>query len=155
MIPTRIEREILIEAPVDVVWGAVTEPDQITRWFTDAADIDLRPGGEGTLTWEGRARTQPTTAHISVQTVEPPHTFAFRWAHPVGAEARKDNSLLVEFTLAPEGENTRLRVVETGLDEIEWSDEQKSTYADEHNSGWGTHLPNLRAYASRQPNRRS
>jgi len=50
---------------------------------------------------------------------------------------------------------TRLRVVETGLDEIEWPDEQKSKYAEEHNSGWGTHLSNLRAYASRQPNRRS
>src|SRR2546421_12905677 len=115
MTPSRIERDILIEAPVEVVWRAVTEPDQISRWFTDAAVIDVREGGEGKLTWNDRATTKPTIARISVVTVAPPRTFSFRWAHPEGVEARKDNSVLVEFTLLPDGEDTPLRVVETGL----------------------------------------
>jgi uncharacterized protein YndB with AHSA1/START domain len=41
----RIEREILIEAPVDVVWGIVTDPDQIGRWWGDAPELDADPGG--------------------------------------------------------------------------------------------------------------
>ena len=28
-----IEREIMIEAPVKVVWRTITEPDQISQWF--------------------------------------------------------------------------------------------------------------------------
>lgn len=40
MIPSVIEREVLIEAPVEVVWRTVTEPGQISRWFSDAAEID-------------------------------------------------------------------------------------------------------------------
>jgi uncharacterized protein YndB with AHSA1/START domain len=151
MIPNHIERDILIEAPVDVVWRTVTEPDQISSWFSDAAEVDLRAGGGGTLTWGERATIEPMTVRISVETVEPPHTFSFRWLHPEGVEAREGNSLLVEFTLVPEGERTRLRVVETGLVAYGMPDEQKATYADEHGKGWEVHLAALRTYVSRQP----
>jgi uncharacterized protein YndB with AHSA1/START domain len=150
VIPNQIERDILIEAPVEVVWRTVTEPDQITSWFSDAAEIDAREGGEGTLTWSGRATSKPMTVRISVETVEPPHTFSFRWLHPEGVEAREDNSLLVEFSLTPEGEHTRLRVVETGLAAHQMPDEQKATYADEHGRGWETHLAALRTHVARQ-----
>ena len=34
-----IEREILIEAPVEVVWRAITEPDQISQWFADRVEL--------------------------------------------------------------------------------------------------------------------
>ena len=112
----RIEREILIEAPVDVVWGVVTEPEQIKRWFTDAADLDVRPGGNGTLRWDAKATNDPATAHLRVEAVEPPHRFAFRWDFPEDAEPGPDNSLLVEFTLVAEGDSTRLRLVESGFD---------------------------------------
>jgi uncharacterized protein YndB with AHSA1/START domain len=149
MIPS-IERDILIEAPVDVVWRAVTEPSQISSWFSDAAEVDLRAGGEGTLTWTDRATNKPATACITVQTIEPPHTFAFRWAYAEGVQPREGNSLLVEFTLTPEGENTRLRVIESGLQEMDWAEEQKATYADEHTQGWISHLSDLDAYVAQK-----
>src|SRR5262245_43405832 len=61
MVADRIEREILIEAPVEVVWEVVTRPDQIRRWWSDEAEVDLRPGGAGTLTWNLRATNQRAT----------------------------------------------------------------------------------------------
>src|SRR3977135_289260 len=105
MVADSIEREILVEAPVDVVWGVVTEPNQISRWFSDSAEIDLRPGGEGTLIFG--AGDERAIIRIVVQSSEPPHTFSFRWisppapvgVQPVGADAGEGNSLLVEFTL--------------------------------------------------------
>jgi uncharacterized protein YndB with AHSA1/START domain len=42
MVPSHVERDILIDAPVDTVWRAVAEPDQVSRWFSDAAEIDVR-----------------------------------------------------------------------------------------------------------------
>ena len=53
MLTDRIEREIRIDAPIDLVWSVLTEPDQITQWFRDSADLDLRPEAEGTLTFRG------------------------------------------------------------------------------------------------------
>src|SRR5690242_20949000 len=42
MIPAQIEKDVLIDAPVDVVWRVITEPEQIVRWFSDEADIDRK-----------------------------------------------------------------------------------------------------------------
>jgi uncharacterized protein YndB with AHSA1/START domain len=54
------------------------------------------------------------------------------------------NSMLVEFTLTPEGdERTRLRVVESGHELRAWPDEEKERYADEHQGGWGEYLDRL------------
>ena len=54
------------------------------------------------------------------------------------------NSMLVEFTLTPEGdERTRLRVVESGHELLAWPDEEKERYAGEHRDGWGEYLDRL------------
>jgi hypothetical protein len=54
------------------------------------------------------------------------------------------NSALVEFTLAPRGEErTHLRVVESGDEGLAWPDSEKDRYADEHDGGWGDFLDRL------------
>jgi uncharacterized protein YndB with AHSA1/START domain len=145
MVPNRIEQEIVIDAPLDVVWAVVTEPEHVGTWFSDSAEIDLRPGGEARLTWEEHG-----TARAWVEKVEPPHSFSFRWARPVDDEPRKGNSTLVEFTLSAEGESTRLRVVESGFQELDWSEDEKATYAEEKRQGWDFELGELREYVSAQ-----
>ncbi len=151
MAANQIEREILIEAPVDVVWDVVTEPEQIAQWWSDEAEFDLRPGGEGTLIWDQRATSgERATAWVRIETVEPPRKFAFRWGHREGAEPNAANSLLVSFTLTAEGDHTRLLVTETGLDRVDWSEATKADYADQHNHGWEVHLANLAGYASQR-----
>ncbi|MDT5024922.1 MAG: hypothetical protein QOE61_1348 [Micromonosporaceae bacterium] len=145
MVPSVIERDILIEAPVDVVWDVVTQPEQVDRWFSDEAEIDVRPGGEGSLSWQ-----EYGTVRLRVEGVDRPHLFSFRWVYPEGEDPREGNSLLVEFTLTAEGQYTRLRVVERGLAELDWSDEQKAAYVQEHNRGWQVHFNDLLAYMAGQ-----
>ena len=114
MVPDRIEQEILIDAPLDAVWAIVTEPKHVGAWFSDSAEIDLRPGGEATLTWEKYG-----SVRALVEKVEPPTSFSVRWRRPVGAEPGEGNSTLVEFSLSAEGEGTRFRVVDSGFTELE------------------------------------
>jgi uncharacterized protein YndB with AHSA1/START domain len=146
----RIEQDIHIDAPVDVVWRVVTEPDQVSKWFADQVDLDPKPGYDGALTFRYPEAAQPLTVQVTVQSVQPQRQFSYRWQHPRGAAAGDGNSLLVEFTLTAEGEGTRLRVVETGLEQMGWSDEQQDTYVREHNFGWVTYLGRLRDYLGRQ-----
>jgi uncharacterized protein YndB with AHSA1/START domain len=146
----RVEQEILIDAPVDVVWRAVTEPEQVSRWFSDEVDLEAEPGYEGVLTFNDQATKQSQSVHVTVQSVEPERSFTYRWQHPPGAAAGEGNSLLVEFTLTPEGDGTRLRVVETGQEQMGWSQEQQDTFVREHNHGWVTYLAHLRDYLGRQ-----
>jgi uncharacterized protein YndB with AHSA1/START domain len=133
-----IERDVLIEAPVEVVWRTITEPDQITQWFADRVELVVKPGAQGYMGFGEQG------GPVSVEVVDPPTRFAFRWNHRPGEEAVPGNSMLVEFTLTPEGdERTRLRVVESGHELRPWSDEEKQRYADDHGNGWPTFLDRL------------
>jgi uncharacterized protein YndB with AHSA1/START domain len=141
VIPRQIEREILIDAPVEVVWRVVTEPDQIRHWFAEEVELDARAGGQGRLGFKR------DSYQLQVEAVEPPRRFAFRWVNPQGSVVREDNSMLVEFVLEPEAGRTRLRVIESGFDKVDWSDEQKARYAEDHSKGWQTIVARLADFA--------
>jgi uncharacterized protein YndB with AHSA1/START domain len=141
----RIEREIEIEAPVEVVWAVVTEPHHIASWFTDSATLDLRPGGEGRFDFTSRSTGGPATVNLRVERIERPRLFSFRWTHPDGAEPDETNSLLVELRLEAAGDATRLHLVESGFERAGRG--QHRAHAD-HESGWDVHLGRLQAYAA-------
>ena len=143
----RIEREVVIEAPVAVVWQTITEPDQIVRWFADRVELELKPGGQGYMGF-GEHQGGP----VVVETVDPPSRFSFRWNHPVGEEPVVGNSVLVEFILEPRGaERTHLRVVESGHELVAWPDTDKDRYAEEHNDGWANFLGRLAGLFGEHP----
>ncbi len=148
MIPDHIERTVTIAAPVERVWELITRPEHLGRWFGDAgAEIDLRPGGAMTLRW-----SESGTVRGRVERVEPTSLFSYRWApfaDPGGEEPGPGNSTLVEFTLEPEGEGTRLRVVESGFASLATSDEQRRRNAEGNTGGWRAELAELDLYATR------
>ncbi len=97
-----IEREIVLPAPREEVWAALTEADRLAEWFANDVELELEPGGEGHFRWgNGEER------HAIVETVIPQEQFSFTW----------DESE-VTFTLADDPEGTRLTVVESTP---EWS----------------------------------
>ncbi|MPZ79406.1 MAG: activator of HSP90 ATPase [Actinophytocola sp.] len=143
-IPSQIEREILIDAPVTEVWAAVTEASHIGTWFGNAgATIDLRPGGAMTCTWRNGEAVD--TVHGVVEKVDEPHLFSYRWARP-GVEPTPGNTTLVEFTLHPDGAGTRLRVVESGFAELDRTESERADHIAENTDGWRMELDELRAY---------
>lgn len=148
MTPDQIERETLIAAAPERVWDVLTQAEHIAGWFADAgAEIDLRPGGALVMRWEQHGSTR-----ARVEVVEPPRRFAYRWlAHHADeqAEPAEGNSTLVEFTLTPERDGTRLRVVETGFAALATSDEQRKGNYDDNVGGWKEMLGRVTEYAQR------
>lgn len=148
MVPDHIERAITIDAPVDRVWELITRPEHLGRWFGDAgAEIDLRPGGDMVLRWSDHGTTRGR-----VERVEPMSLFSYRWApfaDPGGEAPAPGNSTLVEFTLEPDGDGTRLRVVESGFAALDASDEQRRKNVEDNTGGWQAELAELDAYATR------
>ena len=148
MAPDTIEREITIAAPVERVWTILTQAEHIGSWFADAgAEIDLRPGGAMVMRW-----AEHGTTHARVEAVEPPHRFAYRWtSHHAeeGAEPAEGNSTLVEFTLTPEGDGTRLRVLESGFASLATTDEQAGRNYEDNVGGWKQMLSQASEYAER------
>jgi uncharacterized protein YndB with AHSA1/START domain len=94
----RIERELLLPAPPEQVWDAVTS----AGWLAEEVHLDLSPGGDATF------RSRDSVKHGWVEEVLAPARLAFWWA------TDGDPATRVELTLQPEGEAaTRLRVIET------------------------------------------
>ena len=148
MVADTIEREVTISAPIERVWSILTEAEHIGGWFADGgAEIDLRPGGALVLRWAAHG-----TANARVETVEPPRRFAYRWtAHHAapGAEPEEGNSTLVEFTLSPEGDGTRLHVLETGFASLATTDERRAGNYEANVGGWQHMLGRASEYAER------
>jgi uncharacterized protein YndB with AHSA1/START domain len=145
-----VEREILIEASPEVVWGVITEPEQISRWFSDEADVEGRAGADGTLTWKpggrGGRKDSDLVVPIRVVEAEPFRRFSFRWNHPRGTEPDQGNSALVEFSLIEESGGTRLRVLESGIDLVTHEEGDRARYTEEHGHGWERHFGELVDY---------
>jgi uncharacterized protein YndB with AHSA1/START domain len=145
MVPEQIERETVIAAPVERVWEVLTDARHIGQWFAHAgAEVDLRPGGLLVMRWEEHG-----TYLARIEKVEPHRVFSYRWAHPADEEPRAGNSTLVEFTLSPEGNGTRLRVVESGFPSLEVPETEKTTHGAENIQGWQGGLAELQSYIER------
>ncbi|MFB6709961.1 SRPBCC domain-containing protein [Streptomyces sp. NPDC056333] len=139
----RIERETLIEAPLERVWSLVAQPG---FWVADKASLP------GTVAEEGASMVAKNAEYgdfpVRVEKVQPPTYLAYRWASAFpGEELREDNSTLVEFTLTPEGDRTRLRVVESGFATLAGSEELRRRAVKDNTGGWPQELDALKARA--------
>jgi uncharacterized protein YndB with AHSA1/START domain len=93
-----VTREIVLPAPREEVWAALTEAHQLEEWFANDVELDLRPGGGASFRWSnGEER------HATVTEVEPERRLAFDW----------EDEGTVEFTLDDDVDGTRLVVVES------------------------------------------
>ena len=140
-----IEREVLIPAPVERVWELITRAEHLGRWLGDAgAEIDLRPGGAMSLRWHDNA-----TVHGRVEAVAPPHRFVYRWVltGDPAAEPTPANSTLTEFTLAADGDGTRVAVIESGFDALDVDAAERAALLASHTTGWAAELDDLAAHA--------
>lgn len=118
----RIERSIVINAPLERVWRAVSNAEEFGTWF--GVNLKGMSFAEGQRT-RGHI-TYPGYEHIwfdvAVERVEPQALLSFRW-HPFAVDPDVDYSneepTLVTFTLqdAP-GNGTLLTVVESGFDKV-------------------------------------
>ncbi len=145
MAEDRIERNLFIDAPVDVVWAVLTESDHVSGWFGDEAEIDLRPGGEFTNKWDGEPGQH--VEHGRIEKVDAPRHFSYHWFRDPDSGTREEHSTLVEFTLNPEGDGTRLRVVESGFSKLDWPEDKQADDLEGHRTGWRAEREELREYA--------
>jgi uncharacterized protein YndB with AHSA1/START domain len=141
----RIEREIMIDAPIEQVWRLVSEPGW---WIGDGdhADQVVTHAGELVVVDDprfGRWAVLPVSS-------QPPHHVSFRWpASPGDEPSMVGDSTLVEFLLAEQGEGTRLRVVESGLASVDLPAEQRVAAVEGKEKGWREQL----GYAKRDVER--
>jgi len=127
----RIEKKVLLHAPVERVWQAVSDAQQFGAWFGVRFDGSFEPQSRltGAIT---PTAMDPEIAKLQkpheskqfefwVDRIEPMRYIAFRW-HPFAVDANvdytKEPTTLIEFTLRPVGDSTELTIVESGFENI-------------------------------------
>jgi uncharacterized protein YndB with AHSA1/START domain len=138
----QIKRTADFSLPAERVWRAVTDPEELSSWFSDHVQMVFQVGQEIVFKWD-----QYGTASGRIELIEPPVRFAFRWrAHnvPDVEPITESNSTLVTFTVTPKAEGARLTVVESGFANLPES--MRVRTFQENTSGWQAEFEDLLAY---------
>lgn len=131
--PTRaIERTLEIDAPIETVWKAISEGEELAKWFALDARVTPGVGGEVWLSWPGMEGASP------IAVWEPGRRLQTREEHgPV--------LMSVDWQLEAKGGKTVLRLVHSGFGaDADWDDQYDDT-----SRGWAVFLGNLKHYLER------
>jgi uncharacterized protein YndB with AHSA1/START domain len=153
----RIEKEVVLRAPLDRVWKAISDADEFGQWFGVRFDGPFVAGASitGVITPttvdEEIARLQEPHAGKSdiwqIVAIEPQRRLAFRW-HPYAVEPGTDYSqeptTLVEFTLTETDDGVLLRIVESGFENIP-ADRRVAAF-EGNSEGWAKQTELVRKY---------
>jgi uncharacterized protein YndB with AHSA1/START domain len=163
----RIEKIVVLKAPVSRVWRAIADAKEFGSWFGFELEGAFAPGqairGSFTGTFdeaelmEYQKRVGVTPSKVkppgknfvfgTVERIEPERYFSFRWVpYGIDAEADPENepTTLVEFRLESVTEGTKLTIVESGFDRVPEKRRMRAFRMNE--GGWAAQAENLRKY---------
>lgn len=135
--------ECEVQAPVSVVFGALTDPHQLAKWWgpygftTPSIELDLRVEGRYRIAMQPPEGEQ-FHVHGEFREIDPPHRLAytFRWEEP----DPDDVETVVTLSLVVVGAWTRL-LVDQGV----FATEPRRAL---HLDGWGDSLQRLEGLLS-------
>lgn len=151
----RIQRQVVLRAPLDRVWRAITDAEQFGRWFGVRFDGPFTAGEPvgatitPTVVDEQVAKRQEPHAGVTstwqIVAIEPRRRFAYRW-QPCGGEPDIEGgpTTLVEFVLAETPDGVLLTVTESGFDAIPAA--RRAASFEANSEGWAIQTDMVRRY---------
>lgn len=129
-----LEAELELDAPIEAVWRALTDADELSNWFPLEAEIRPGVGGSIQMSWDGEGQ------ECGIDAWEPERFLRTTW--PGAHQGDPAEPVMVEYHLAGREGSTSLRLVHTGFSaDAEWDDE-----FDSHRRGWSFELRSLQHY---------
>jgi uncharacterized protein YndB with AHSA1/START domain len=122
-----------IDAPPERVFRALTDADELSRWWTTSADSNPRTGGEYALRFEFDDESRNHIYAGRYEDVTPNERVRYPWNGRFGETT-------VEFSLRAWNGGTEL-----ALDHSGWSEDAEEA-RQMHVQGWGFFLDNLERY---------
>jgi len=158
----RIVRKILLRAPRERVWNAISDSRQFGTWF----GVEFNSPFVAGRTANGRMAGTKVDAQVAarqqahagkpfefaIERIEPMRLFSYRW-HPYGVEPGIDYSkepmTLVEVELEDAADGTMLTVTESGFDQIPL--ERRAKAFESNGEGWTAQITLIEKYLVSHP----
>lgn len=141
-----VEARIEVAAPADALWRAVSEAEELMRWFPQQAQVTPGVGGSIRIAWEGGWQSDSR-----IEIWDPPRRLrSVAEQQPFDAEGRavagtQPLPIAVDYEIEGVGPRARLRLVHSGFGPgAEWDDEIEGV-----RRGWGFELLGLKHYLER------
>jgi uncharacterized protein YndB with AHSA1/START domain len=144
------QHEIEIDATPEAVWRAITDADELAKWFVEQARVTPGEGGEIWVSWgegqDGKSR---------IEVWEPGKRLRLALqnnADNCGPASENittplQSPMIDEYTIETRNGRTVLRLVNSGIpDSADWE-----TYYDGTNRGWDMFFIGLRHYLENHP----
>jgi uncharacterized protein YndB with AHSA1/START domain len=160
MTDDRIEKKILLRAPIARVWDAISDSSQFGAWFGVAFDGPFLVGAPAS------GRLVPTSVdaevarqqkeyegaafNILIERMEPMRLFSFRWrpyALEPGVDYSAEPMTLIEFALEEAAGGVVLTITESGFTGIPLERRLKAFAANDR--GWTAQIGMIQKYLER------
>jgi uncharacterized protein YndB with AHSA1/START domain len=158
----RIEKKILLRAPRERVWKAISDSRQFGTWFGVTFDAPFAVGTQliGKIT---PTAVDPEVAKLQkphegkpftcwVERIEPMSLFSFRW-HPYAVDPKadyaKEPTTLVQFELQEAQGGTLLTISESGFEKIPL--ERRAAAFAANDAGWSHQSQLIQKYLALPP----
>jgi uncharacterized protein YndB with AHSA1/START domain len=153
----RIEKKILLRAPLARIWRALTDSAEFGAWFGVKFDGPFEPGKAmhgriaGTTVDPEVAKMQEPMKDmafgITIEQIVPEKLFSFRW-HPhaiePGVDYSAESTTLVAFTLEQKPDGVELTITEFGFDGVPLARRAQAFSANEQ--GWAIQMRLISQY---------
>ncbi|HLA94259.1 MAG TPA: SRPBCC domain-containing protein [Pyrinomonadaceae bacterium] len=141
-----MERSIWIDAVVEEVWLAVTDPDRLGEWYAPGSPWkipELKIGRIIEFHHSPNAHhsgSEVTVLKATIEAVDPHKMFSLRWepdsSHPTVV-------LVTSFELLEENGGTRVTISESGYENVPANDRQ--SWRESTSTGYAMSMENLKA----------
>ena len=160
MSDNRIEKHVVLKAPLDRVWAAITDSRQFGAWFGMELDGPFVAGQPIT------GKIKPTQVDAEVAKMQEPHAgkpvklvidriepktlFSMRW-HPFAIDPGIDYSdepmTLITFVVKETADGVELTLTETGFEHI--PAHRRAGALKANDGGWAKQMELINAYVHR------
>lgn len=128
-----------IDASPERVWRALTEAEELERWFPLEARVEPGEGGSIFMSWQNEY-----AGESEILTWDPPTLLRISWGW-----AEEGPIQVTEYRIEAKGGGTHLRVVTSGFP----ADAQWDEWVEGTNRGWRFELGSLKHYLERHEGR--
>ncbi len=101
--------ELTFDAPISKVWAALTNVDEMKRWYFDLKEFKPQPGFEFACVVEHEGNTYDHRCKVTEVIPQKKIAYTWRYHGHVGDS-------LVTFELFDEGDKTKLKLTHEGLE---------------------------------------
>ena len=142
-----IKKTIVIDASPEVVFKAITDPNELTNWFPDQAILEPRVGGKMKFSFyrdsKGTHRNMDYFPEGTIIEFIPDKKISYSWEHPSIPDFPRT---IVTWELQKiEDNKTRLNLIHSGFKAAKMPKARE-----EHDEGWTYFLSELAKYCKQR-----